>query len=164
LIILTGCGVYSLSGISINYDQVKTITINMFFNETGQGPPTMSQEFTETLRDYFIQNTQLSLTPASGDLVLEGSIVSYNLTPVAPTGTLDETQPETASLMRLTLGVSVTYINSVDESFNFENKRFSFYEDYDPDRTDLTVVEDELINTIFNQIVFDIFNATVANW
>jgi hypothetical protein len=48
--------------------------------------------------------------------------------------------------------------------FNFDNKSFSYYEDFDATSTTLTAVEDQLIETISDQIIIDIFNASVANW
>jgi len=136
----------------------------MFFNETGQGPPSITQNFTERLRDFFLQNTQLTLAPANGDLVLEGTISGYDFRPVTPTASGNENTPDVAAQQRLTVTVSATYINTVDDSFNFENKRFSHYYDYDPDQGDITTIEDQALEEIFQVIIFEIFNATVANW
>ncbi len=48
-----------------------------------------------------------------------------------------------------------------DESFS---RTFQFYEDFDSRTSTLTAEEDRLIDAIFERIVFDIFNATVADW
>ena len=45
---------------------------------------------------------------------------------------------------------------------NLENE-FSFYADFD-NAQDLTSVQEQLEKKIFDQILLDIFNATVANW
>ena len=43
------------------------------------------------------------------------------------------------------------------------NRGFSFYSDFNADK-DPSSVENELVDEILDQIVFDIFTATVANW
>lgn len=160
----TGCGVYSMSGIAIDYAKIQTITIDNFYDETAGAPPNIAQQFTEELRDYYQQNTQLTLEDAQGDLQLQGSVVNYGITPVARTAAEDPNRPDVAEAQRLTITVSVTYINTIEQEKSFENRRFSFYDDYNPQTQDLSSVEDELMATIFEQIIYDIFNATVADW
>jgi hypothetical protein len=143
--------------------EVQTVSISNFFNDSGGGPANLSQTFTEELRDFYQQNTSLSLVNSDGDLQLDGSIVSWNVSPLAPQATGTASTTDRAGQERLTIAVKVVYVNAYDEEQNFE-KNFSFYADYDPTRTTLTEVENDLIETIFDQIIFDIFNETVANW
>ena len=162
---LTGCGVYSFTGANIS-PNVKSISIQRFNDEIGTGPPNLSQLFTEKIRDYYQQNTSLSIVPTEGDLQIEGSIVGYQLSPMAPraSGSQQFENTDIAALQRLTITVRVTYINTQDDSFDFDNQSFSFYQDYDPERQDFNSIESELVEFIYDQIVLDIFNATVANW
>lgn len=162
---LFGCGVYSFTGANISPD-IKTISIQKFNDEIGNGPPNLSQLFTEKIRDYYQQNTSLSIVQNEGELQLEGSIVGYNLTPMAPraSGSQNFEDTDIAALQRLTITVKVTYINTTDDSFDFDSKNFSFYADYDPEKQDFNSIEAELVEEIYDQIVLDIFNATVANW
>jgi hypothetical protein len=162
---LFGCGVYSFTGANISPD-IKTISIQKFNDEIGNGPPNLSQLFTEKIRDYYQQNTSLSIIQNEGELQLEGSIVGYNLTPMAPraSGSQNFEDTDIAALQRLTITVKVTYINTADDSFDFDGKNFSFYADYDPEKQDFNSIEAELVEEIYDQIVLDIFNATVANW
>ena len=60
LITLYGCGVYSFTGASIS-PEIKTISIDNFFNNSPLGPSNMSVLFTEKLKDYFQRNTSLLL-------------------------------------------------------------------------------------------------------
>ena len=60
--------------------------------------------------------------------------------------------------------VNASYLNKTDEQFNFENKSFSFYKDFDQNTEDLSSNEQEFVEEIFDQIVLDIFNSSVANW
>lgn len=162
--ILLGCGVYSFTGSSLADE--KTISIQTFYDEAGNGPPNLSQLFTEKIKDYYQQNTSLSLTNNEGDLQLEGSITGYRLTPMAPkaSGNQNYENADVAALQRLTITVNVTYMNIKNDEFDFDNKSFSFYVDYDPDKQDFNSIEPELVEEIFDQIIMDIYNATVANW
>lgn len=160
-----GCGVYSFTGANIPAG-VETISIQTFYDEVGTGPPNLSQLFTEKIRDYYQQNTSLSLVPTEGDLQIEGSIVGYALTPMAPRsqGSNNFQDADIAALQRLTITINVTYISTADDTFNFEGQRFSFYQDYDPEKEDFNSIEADLVEEIYDAIVLDIFNATVANW
>jgi len=65
--------------------------------------------------------------------------------------------------MRLTISVEVDYENTVEEEYSLK-RSFSFFKDYDPRTTSILQVESTLIEEIFDQILQDIFTATVANW
>lgn len=152
-----------MSGISIDYDKVKTISIQPFYNEISQGPANISQTFTNSLTDYYQQNTNLALVRDEGDLQVEGGITGYQLRPVAPQSSGNNAQNDLAQLTRLTITVKVTFYNVSDDTYDFENRNFSFYSDFDNNQN-LSTIEDQLIEEIFDQIVMDIFNASVANW
>lgn len=156
---LAGCGVYSFTGTTII---AETISIQNFYNDADGGPPNLSQTFSDNLRDYFQQNTNLTLIPENGELSMEGSVLSYRLSPVAPTASGNKNVGDVAALTRLTITVTVAYINITDSEFDFD-RSFSFFADYDSN-LDLTTVENQLIDEIFDQIILDIFNASVANW
>lgn len=156
----SSCGVYSFTGTTIT---AKTISIQTFYNDANNGPANLGIRFTDKLRDYYQQNTNLTLVNEEGELQLEGAVASYRLSPVAPSAASSTDVNDQANLTRLTITVKVDYINTEDEEQNFSKKTFSFYADFDND-AGLTSVEDELIQTIYDQIILDIFNATVANW
>lgn len=159
IFLCAGCGVYSFTGVAIT---AETLSIQTFYNDADGGPPDLAQQFTNRLTDYYQSNTNLTLVQDNGELQLEGAVTRYRLSPVAPsaaTGDFDDT----AALTRLTITVSATYINTEDDSFNFENKSFSFYSDFDNSQN-LTAIESQLIDEIYDQIILDIFNASVANW
>jgi len=162
---INGCGVYTMSGISIDYDKTKTISIQSMYNDATLGPVNMPQTLTNSLRDYYQQNTNLVLVSGNieGDLQIEGGIVSFRTNPISPQSSGSSTLGDTAALTRLTITVKVTYINTSDDTFNFENRSFSFFRDFDS-ATNLTSIENQLVDEIFEQIIMDIFNASVANW
>jgi hypothetical protein len=156
----TSCGVYSFQGTTTN---AKNISIAEFYNNTDLGPANLGQTFTNRLKDYFIQNTNLSVVQLNGELQLEGIITEYRLTPIAPTSTGDQTRVNPASLTRLTIVVKANYINTLDEAMSFKDKSFSFFKDFSNDQN-LADIEEQLVRQIFDQISLDIFNASVANW
>ena len=162
---LFGCGVYSFTGANIP-PGTNTISIQTFYDEVGTGPPNLSQLFTEKIRDYYQQNTSLTIVPNEGDLQIEGSIVGYRLSPMAPrsSGSQNFDDADIAALQRLTITVKATYLSTQDDSFDFEGQNFSFYMDYDPENEDFNSIEATLVEEIYDAIILDIFNATVANW
>lgn len=157
----SGCGVYSFTGASISPD-TKTITIATFYNNAPLGPSNMSAIFTENIKDYFQQNTSLELVDNNGDLQLDGYISNYTITPVAATAG-NQGQADFSALSRITITVSATYSNVNDPTFDFD-RTFSFFKDFDNNATDLSANEEAFVEEIFDQIVLDIFNASVANW
>lgn len=157
--LLSGCGVYSMTGTSIS---AETMSIQNFYNDASSGPSNLVQTFTDQLRDYFQQNTNLTLLRDNGELQMEGIIVGYRLSPIAPTASTDPAKGDAAALTRLTISVKVSYVNTQDSEFDFD-QTFSFYADYKND-LDFTTIENSLIDQIFEQIILDIFNASVANW
>lgn len=159
LLITHGCGVYSFTGTTIT---AETISIQPFFNDASSGPADLAVTFTNQLRDYFQQNTSLALINDDGELQMEGSVVNYRLTPVAPSAASDESTRDTADLTRLTITVQVNYVNLENEDFSF-SKSFSQFADFNND-LGLSTVETQLIEEIYDQIILDIFNASVANW
>ncbi len=153
--LLAGCGVYSFSGASIS-PEIKTVSIDFFPNHAAIVQPTLSQAFTEKLKEKFVTQTNLRLIPKEGDLYFQGSIVDYSTQSVAIQGN------ETAALDRLNITVSVKFTNAKDEKQNFELNFSRFYE-YQSSLS-LASVEQQAITEINRQLVDDIFNKAVSNW
>ena len=146
---------YSFTGASIS-PEIKTITILTFPNNAPLVNPTLSQEFTDAMRNKFQSQTNLILVNSGGDLILDGEIVGYNTQPTAIQS------DDIAALNRLTITVKVKFTNRFDESQDFETT-FSRYEDY-PSTQDLNDVQETLIKLINDYLVDDIFNMAVVNW
>jgi len=160
---MTSCGTsvkYSFTGVGT---AAKSITIAEFYNNADLGPANMSQSFTNQLKNYFIQNSNLSIVTVDADLQLEGEIMDLRLTPVAPTSNGSNDGLATATSTRMTITVKATYINTLDETMSFKDKTFSFFKDF-PSESNLADVEEQYTREIFNRIINDIFNASIANW
>lgn len=152
---LAGCGVYSFTGASIS-PEVKTVSIDFFPAYAPLAPPIAGQLFTEDLKDIFLSQTNLVLVQTDGDLQFEGAITNYTTAPVAIQGN------ETAALTRVSITVKVKFTNQKEEGQDFETT-FTRFEDFET-TTDLSSVEEELLNSINDQLVQDIFNKSVTNW
>ncbi len=160
LLSLTGCGVYSFTGAST---AAESIEVGDFFNNTDLAPANITQTFTNSLKDYYQRNSSLRVVSENGELRIEGTITEYRISPIAPVAAGSPNAPDAAALTRLTIAVRCTYVDNLDPINSFKDKTFSFYADYDNNQ-DFTSVQDQLEKTIFDQILLDIFNATIANW
>lgn len=161
--LITACGIsakYSMSGSTTS---AETISITEFYNNSDLGPANMAQVFTNDLKNYFIQNSNLSVVSEEGQLQMEGEITNMQITPIAPTATGDPSGINRASSTRLTITVKATYINTLDDKMSFKDKSFSFYKDFD-NELNVSDVEEGFVKEIFQRIINDIFNASVANW
>lgn len=154
-VLLTSCGIYSFTGASIPAE-AKTVSIQHFPNNANLVNPLLSDMITNTLCDYFMNQTTLDGVNDNGDLAIEGEIVDYKTAPTAITG------DQVAALNRLTVTVNVRFYNRYDDSKNFE-QRFSQFEDY-PSNQDLNAIQDGLLTTICDKLCEDIFNKAVVNW
>ena len=94
--------------------------------------------------------------PSGGDLLLEGSIVGYDVTPAATSAN------DQASLNRLNVTVQVRFTNSKDETKNFDQS-FTYYADFPQDQT-LDQNESRLLPTIQENLIQQIFNKSAADW
>jgi hypothetical protein len=154
-LILNGCGVYNFTGTGkIDAD---TFQVNYFQNNAELVEPGIERTFTIRLQEILQNQTSLNLTNQGGDLLYEGEIVEYRITPMTATS------DQTAAQNRLTIAVNVRFSNKNKEDDNFE-KRFSFYHDYPANDqmagSRLTTALDE----IFERITQDIFNESLAKW
>lgn len=155
-IALCSCtGGYSFTGADISAD-IKTIQVNFFPNQASMVQPNLSTVFTETLKDKFISQTNLEMVNYDGDIAFEGAIINYNVTAQSFQGN------ETAALNRLTITVKVKFTNTKETSKSFE-ANFTRYADFESS-INLASIEGELIQSISEELVTDIFNRAVANW
>jgi hypothetical protein len=157
---LNSCGIYSLSGAATT---AKTIQVDQFYNNTDLGPANLGQNFTNKLKDYYQQNSSLKVVPENGELLIEGTITQYSVSPIAPVAGTSASQPSQAALTRLTISIKANYVDTKEPKNSFKDKTFSFYDDF-PNEKNLIEVQEDLEKKIFNQIFLDMFNATIANW
>lgn len=136
--------------------ELETVTIQEFVNNSNSVVPGMSQRFSQELRDKFNDETNLLQTRQDGDWEFSGTIITYQITAIAPTG------DDVTALNRLTIAVNVEFENRLSEEESWTNT-FSRYADFESTQA-LNDVEDGLIDDINNQLVQDIFNRVASNW
>ncbi len=156
VVILTACTVsYSFTGVNLS-PKVKTYTVYYFPNRARLVNPSLSQFFTEELKEKIQRQTSLNEVQDNGDLIFEGQIENYDIRPMSIQ------KNDMAAQNRLTVTVKLKYTDSVEPDNSFD-RSFSAYEDFESSSS-LTDVEDDLVDKIVEKLLEDIFNATIANW
>ncbi len=151
---VTACK-YSFTGISIPPD-VRTFYVAPYTIQTPNADPNLSQTFSDALRDKILRESRLSLSDTDPDCEFNGIITRYSISPVAP-------EPgEITAFNRLDVTVNMEFINSKDEAQSFE-KNFSYFAEFGTDQ-DFLSIQDDLVETVNEQLVEDIFNAAFTNW
>lgn len=149
-------GCYSFKGVTIDCNLLKTFTVYEIPNNAPTVVPGLGQNFAENLRNEVRSKTCLSYTPANGDIEFNGAITRYEVTSIAP-------QPgETTAFNRLEISIFVEYFNQKQEDDAWETT-FTRFVDF-PSNQNLMTVQDQLIATITEQIIEDIFNRAFTNW
>ncbi len=156
-IMLVSCTIsYKLNGASIDYTVTKTISFENFPIKAPLVYSPLAVNFNDALQAKYASQTRLSQVRTDGDLQISGAITGYSLSPQAVKS--DAYAAET----RLTIKIKVKFVNKNNSTENFE-REFSAYRDFDATQL-LTDVQDDLCNEMIEQLVEEIFNATVANW
>ena len=155
LFFLVSCNVkYNFTGTGkIN---AKTFQVNYFQNNAEIVEVGIERTFTQKLQSTIQNQTNLDLVPSGGDLLYEGEIVEYRITPMAANANQQSSQN------RMTITINVRYSSKNSEDDNFE-KRFSFYHDYDANLLPSAVLN-EALEIIYERITQDIFNESLAKW
>lgn len=154
---LSACSIsYKFNGSSINYDEVKSISFDKFPIRSAYVWAPMEAMFYNTLTDAYAQKTKLQVLKRNGDLQLSGEITEYSQInkSINSDGVSAQTQ--------LKITVNVRFVNNSKHAEDFE-RQFSATAEYDSSQQ-LSAVQEELVQQIIDDIVDQIFNATVANW
>ena len=157
LVTVVSCTIsYKFNGASINYDKVKTITIETFPIKSAYVYAPLATVFNDELQNIYMTQTRLQLVPRNGDLHISGEITNYEQLnqSVKADGYSSETQ--------LKITINVRFVNNTNHAEDFE-RQFSAFRNYDSS-LQLSAVQDDLILQMVKEITEQIFNATVANW
>ncbi|SFI38884.1 LptE family protein [Halpernia frigidisoli] len=161
-LLLQSC--YSFTGSSLS-PETKTVQINTFPNNAPLVNPNLSQQFSIDLQNRFLQRTTLKGTKTSPDILIEGSITNYSISPTtistsvdAPGGILQAAQN------KLTITVQVHYENHVkDEETKSFDRQYSDEAVFSSD-LDINQIETTQVKLVNERIINKIFNDIVANW
>lgn len=159
LFILQSC--YSFTGSSLS-PETKTIQINEFINNAPLNNPQLAQQFSTAIQNRF-QRTTLKATKQNPDILIEGEITDYNISPTtisssvdAPGGTIQAAQN------KLTISVKVHYENKVEPNKSFD-RTYSDEAVFSSD-LDQNAIETGQVKLVNDRIINKIFNDIVANW
>ena len=156
-IVLSSC--YSFTGSSLS-PETKTILIKNFPNNAALVNSDLSQDFTMALQKMFLQRTSLKGTSENPDILIEGYISDYSITPTSISSTTIGTTE--AAQNKLTITVHVNYENKIEPEKNF-NKTFSGEATFSSD-LDINAIESSQVRIVNERIINQIFNEIVANW
>ena len=152
---LNSCSVYNFTG--TGKIDAKTFQVNFFQNNAELIEPGIDRTLTLALQDLIQNQTNLNLVKNGADLIYEGEIVDYRITPM--TATADQQ----ASQNRLKIKVNVRFTNKNKETDDFE-KKFEFFDDYPANQQLVGTQLTKSLNVIFERITQDIFNESLAKW
>lgn len=152
-ITLVGCKYYSFTGISTD---AKSFQVNFFQNNAPIVEPGLDRDFTNALRNIILNQTSLEMKTANAELIYEGEIVEYSVSPMSATA------DQTAAQNRLTIAVQVNFTDTRDAEKDF-TQRFSFYYDY-PASSQLNSVKTAAHEEILERLTQDIINKSLGDW
>lgn len=157
-LLLTACHFegYKFNGASIDYTKTKTIQIADFTNRASYVWGPMAPMFNNQLKDIFASHTKLQQVKRNGDLKIEGEITQYTQRNKSVSSEGYSAQTE------LSMTVNVRFTNNTNHQEDFE-RQFTANTTYETTQS-LASVQEELVTQMVEEIVDQIFNATVANW
>ncbi|MFD2725329.1 LPS assembly lipoprotein LptE [Hyunsoonleella rubra] len=151
-----GCGIYSFTGASISPD-TKTFQVNRFENNALLIEPGLDLLVRNTMIEILENQTNLNNVNSNGDIVYEGEITEYRISPTTATS------QNTAAQNRLTISIKVHFYDKNDPEAEFD-KSFSFFHDFDGSAQLIGGQKDTAHEEILERITQDIFNASLAKW
>jgi hypothetical protein len=156
-VVAVACTVsYKFNNAKLDYSLYKTIAIADFPNNAALVYPPLYSQFNDALKDYYSRQTRLQIVQQNGDYNIEGAIVGYNLQQMGVGS------DNLAAQTRLTMTVRVNFSNNVNPSEDFE-RTFSANRTFDSS-TPFDDVQGQLATELIEEIIDQIFNATVAGW
>ena len=156
LVTLVACSIrYSFTGTNINYELTKTIQIDKVANRAPYGWAPMEAMFNNKLQDKYANGTRLRIIKRNGDLQIAGEITGYDQFNKAVSA------DGFSSQVQLKMTVNIRFKNT--KTNQQWEKQFSATTQYDATQS-LASVQEGLVNEMIDDIVDQIFNATVADW
>ena len=151
----SSCKIYSFTGANIPTD-IHNFSVELLQNRANNGPASLSQTMTDKIKAKFQTEANLKQVSSDGDLQLKGAITGYTFTSDAPVaGT-------TSGLNKLTITLQIDFVNTKNDKDKW-SETFSRYAQYSSS-TNITSVEDQLVNEIGNQLMDDIFQKALVTW
>lgn len=147
---------YKFNGASIDYTKTKTIQIVDFPIRSNYVWGPMGPMFNNALKDEYANHTKLIQVKRNGDLKLEGEITQYSQRNKAVSS------EGHSNMTELSITVNVRFTNNANHNEDFE-RQFTSSKSYETTLS-LNSVQEQLVRQMVEDLVDQIFNATVANW
>ena len=112
--------------------------------------------FNNALKDEYANHTKLIQVKRNGDLKLEGEITQYSQRNKAVSS------EGHSNMTELSITVNVRFTNNANHNEDFE-RQFTSSKSYETTLS-LNSVQEQLVRQMVEDLVDQIFNATVANW
>ncbi|MGX9986378.1 LPS assembly lipoprotein LptE [Soonwooa purpurea] len=157
---------YSFTGSSLS-PETQTILIRSFPNNAANNNPNLSQDFTVAIQNRFLQRTTLKGAVEKPDILIEGEIIDYNITPTTISSPIESSSTGNmiqAAQNKLTMTVKVHYENHVvgEEKKSFD-RTYTDEVTFNSDM-DLMTIESSQVKIVTDRIITKIFNDIVADW
>ncbi|MCB9261435.1 MAG: LptE family protein [Flavobacteriales bacterium] len=146
---------YSFKGVSIPAE-IESFSVDFIENNASIVNPALSPMITNKLRDQFLRQTKLKMVGENGDYAFSGYISDYQVKAMGSSTTTGATQNQ------LSITVHIKLVSEKAPSNAFETN-FTKTESFDASKN-LSDVESELIETISDNLVQEIFNKSANNW
>jgi hypothetical protein len=165
VVIIIPCVILMQACFTMKYDmkggaqidpKIKTLSVQYFANRALKVNPSLSQSFTDDLKDYMEKNTSLRVVNNIGDVDFSGEITEYSIKSTSIAA------GDQASQTRFTITIRVKYTNLINPDDNFDTS-FSRYRDISS-TTKFQTVEEQLTTEIIGEIIEQIFNKAFVNW
>ncbi len=135
---------------------IKTVSVQYFANRSTRVNPTLSQNFTNALKEYLESTTKLRVVNTIGDVDFSGEIKNYQISLEAIAA------GDVASKTRFTITIRVKYTNTINPDDDYDTS-FSAFRTFDS-TVNFTSVEEQLTKEIIEEILDKIYNQTFVNW
>lgn len=155
IVTFQSCGIYGFTQPSSI--KAETFQVNRIENTALLFEPGLDLDFQNALQDKIVDQTNYKLENSNADLVYEGEITTYRISPTTATS------DNRAAQNRLTIGVKISFYNTNNEADNVD-QTFSFFYDYDGNAQLVGAQKATAHEEIFERLTQDIINATLAKW
>lgn len=155
IFLFSSCGVYTFRDVSIDYSKIKTVKVGFIDNKARYINPQLSPRLTDNIKQKINNYTKLTLVNTDdASFIITGYVNRYDVSLSAISGN----QP---AANRLTVGASITFVNTVDN----KTDNFTVSRDFDfAAGLSIQQAESQLLSDIIDQLTDQIFNHIFSNW
>lgn len=159
LLLLGSCYTFTNNNLDA---RIKTFQVKTFPNNAALVNPTLSQDFSIALQNKF-QRTTLKAAQEKPDLLIEGEITDYSITPTTISNPVTTAGGNIqAAQNKLTITVKVHYENAVTTEKSFD-RTYTDEAVFSSD-LDINAIERSQVKLVSDRIITKIFNDIVADW